>query len=157
MRKDTISKELIKKLIIKDISKYILGIELDEFEFLDKEFERIESRRADIVLNVKNEYILHIELQSSYDSKMSFRMLRYWLDINEITKLPIKQYLINLSNTSMRNYLKKDSVDYSFEVVNIKEIDCNYFLNTNSPDAIVLAILCDFKGKKPIEVSKNIL
>ena len=90
MKKDTISKKLIKTLLVKDISKYILGIELDEFEFLDKEFERIESRRADIVLNVKNEYILHIELQSSYDAKMAYRMLRYYLDIREITNLPIK-------------------------------------------------------------------
>jgi hypothetical protein len=70
VKKDAI-KKLIKTLLVKDISKYILGIELDEFEFLDKEFERIKSRRADIVLNVKNEYILHIELQSNYDAKMN--------------------------------------------------------------------------------------
>jgi predicted transposase YdaD len=157
MKKDTISKELIKRLIVKDISKYILGIELEEFEFIDKEFERIESRRADIVLNVKDEYILHIELQSSYDSKMAYRMLRYYLDIREITKLPIKQYLINLSNQNMKNYIKESKIEYSFEYINIKELDCNYFLNTDSPDAIVLAILCDFKDKKPIEISKNIL
>jgi predicted transposase/invertase (TIGR01784 family) len=57
----------------------------------------------------------------------------------------------------MKNYLNEGKIEYSFENVNIKEIDCSYFLNTNSPDAIVLAILCDFKDKKPIEVSKNIL
>jgi len=157
MRKDTISKKLIKELLVKDISKYILRIELDDFEFIDKEFERIESRRADIVLNVKNEYILHIELQSSYESKMNYRMLRYFLDIREISTLPIKQYLINLSKNNMKNYIKENNIDYNFNNINIKELDCETFLNTDSPDAIVLAILCDFNNKKPIEVSKQIL
>ena len=156
MKKDIISKELIKKLIVKDISKYILGIEIDEVKFLDKEFERIESKRADIVVDVKN-FILHLELQSSYDSKMNYRMMRYWLDIKEITKLPVKQYLINFSNKNMKNYLEVDNVKFSFEIINIKELDCERFLETNSPDAIVLALLCDFKDNKPEVIVEKIL
>ena len=80
MQKDIISKEILKETI-EDISKYILNIELNRFEFIDKEFERIEGKRADIVLNVDNNYILHLEIQSSYDHLMSNRMLRYCLDI----------------------------------------------------------------------------
>jgi len=39
----------------------------------------------------------------------------------------------------------------------MKTIDCNYFLNQNTPEAIVLAILCDFKGKKPTEIAEHII
>ena len=156
MKKDSISKKIIKELLIKDISKYILNIELDEIVFLENEYQRVESRRADIVVKVQDKYILHLELQSSYDSKMAYRMLRYYLDIKEFTNLPIKQYLINLSSKNIANSLDEDEIRYRFEKINIKDLDCETFLKTNSPDAIVLAILCDFKDKRPIEVTKNI-
>ena len=154
MKKDIISKTIIKT-IIKDISKYILKRDIGEdFEFIDKEFERIESRRADVVLRVKNEYILHIELQSNYESKMRYRMLRYWLDIKEVYDLPIIQYLINLSSKTMKS--KIEEFNYTFETINIKDLDCEYFLNIDSPEAVVMAILCDFKDKKPITVAQEI-
>ena len=155
MKKDIISKSLIKELIAKNISKYILGFNVKNYQFIDKEFERIESRRADIVLKVENEYILHIEVQSSYEAKMPYRMLRYFLDIKELFDLPVKQYLINLSNVNIKNSLEE--FNYSYEVVNIKNLNCEEFLNSNSPDALVLAILCDFKNYEASVVVEKIL
>ena len=155
MKKDIISKSLIKELIAKNISKYILGFNVKNYQFIDKEFERIESRRADIVLKIENEYIIHIEVQSSYEAKMPYRMLRYFLDIKELFDLPVKQYLINLSNVNIKNSLEE--FNYSYEVVNIKNLNCEEFLNSNSPDAVVLAILCDFKHLRPDEIIEKIL
>jgi predicted transposase/invertase (TIGR01784 family) len=156
VQKDIISKQIIKKLLIKDIAKYILNKNIGEdFIFLDKEFERIESRRADIVVKVNSSYILHLEIQSSYDNKMAYRMLRYFLDIREITPLPIEQYLINLSLNNIPSSIKE--FKYSYKTINIKELDCNYFLNQNTPEAIVIAILCDFKGKEPSFIINKIL
>jgi len=155
MKKDIISKSLIKELIAKNISKYILGFNVKNYHFIDKEFERIESRRADIVLKVEDEYIIHIEVQSSYESKMPYRMLRYYLDIKELFDLPIKQYLINLSSSNIKNKIKE--FNYSYEVINMKNLDCEEFLNSDSPDALVLAVLCDFKYLKPNEIVEKIL
>jgi predicted transposase/invertase (TIGR01784 family) len=156
VQKDIISKQIIKKLLIKDIAKYVLNKNIGEdFVFLDKEFERVESRRADIVVKVNNSYILHLEIQSSYDSKMAYRMLRYYLDIREITSLPIEQYLINLSLSNIPSSLKE--FKYNYKTINIKELDCNYFLNQNTPEAIVIAVLCDFKGKEPSFIIDKIL
>ena len=78
--KDNVSKEVVETLI-KDIAKYILGIEIDNYEFLDKESQRIESRRADVVVKVDNKFILHIEIQNDNDKNMHIRMLRYLSDI----------------------------------------------------------------------------
>jgi hypothetical protein len=155
MQKDIISKEILKETI-KDISKYILNIELNRFEFIDKEFERIEGKRADIVLNVDNNYILHLEIQSSYDHLMPYRMLRYWLDIKLLNKkLPIKQYLINLSNKNIRDNIEE--LTYKYKIVNLKDLDCNYFLNQDNPHSIILAILCDFKDQSPDTIITHII
>ena len=47
--KDIISKEILKN-IAKDISKYILNIEIrQDMELIDKEFTRVEKRDADLI------------------------------------------------------------------------------------------------------------
>jgi len=82
MQKDTTLKPIIKKLI-KPLSKYFFNKEIntDNITFIDKELQRVEKREADIVANIDNQYILHIEIQNDYDSDMPQRMLRYYLDI----------------------------------------------------------------------------
>ena len=39
----------------------------------------------------------------------------------------------------------------------MKNLDCEEFLNSDSPDALVLAVLCDFKYLKPNEIVEKIL
>ena len=156
-KKDIISKE-ITKTIIKDISTYILKLDIKEIEYIDKESQRIENREADILAKVNNEYILHLEIQSSYDSFMPYRMLRYFTDIKlnkDFHKYPVKQYLINLSNKNMKNYI--DEFNYKFDIIDLKSLDCNYFMNLDTPDGVVLAILCDFKNQNENFVIENII
>ncbi len=162
MKKDTTLKPIIKKLI-KPLSKYFFKkeIDTDNITFIDKELQRVEKREADIVANIDNQYILHIEIQNSYEKNMPQRMLRYYLDIQEATEnsLPIYQYCIYVGKD--RNYLKdkivQNSLNYQYTLIDTREIDCEYLLNESSPEAKVLAILCDFKQKEPREVVKYIL
>ncbi len=50
--KDIISKEILKN-IAKDISKYILNIEIrQDMELIDKEFTRVEKRDADLIFKI---------------------------------------------------------------------------------------------------------
>jgi predicted transposase/invertase (TIGR01784 family) len=156
-KKDIISKD-ITKTIIKDISTYILKLDIKEIEYIDKESQRIENREADILAKVNSEYILHLEIQSSYDSFMPYRMLRYFSDIKlnkKLHKYPVKQYLINLSNKNIKNYI--DEFNYSFDIIDLKSLDCEYFMNLDTPDGIVLAILCDFKDKNKNLIVENII
>ena len=158
-KKDLISKEIIQALL-KDIAKYFLNIEIKgKITFLDKELKRIEKREADIVANIDNKYILHIEIQNSNDYSMPKRMLRYYTDILEISDLPIKQYVIYIgkSKSYFKTTIKRDLIDFRYNFIDIKTIDCEILLNENSPDALVLAILCDFKDKKPDDIISFIL
>ena len=93
-KKDIISKEVINTLV-KDIAKYILHIEVDKLTLIDKEFQRVEDRRADVVANVDDKYILHLEIQNQNDKTMPLRMMRYFTDISFITK-PTYQTIYDL-------------------------------------------------------------
>ena len=87
------------------------------------------------------------------------RMLRYYTDILEISDLPIKQYVIYIgkSKSYFKTTIKRDLIDFRYNFIDIKTIDCEILLNENSPDALVLAILCDFKDKKPDDIISFIL
>ena len=159
MKKDLISKDIIKELL-KDIAKYFLNLDIGEnITFLDKELSRIEKREADIVANINNEYILHLEIQNANDKTMHRRMLRYYTDILEITDLPIKQYLIYIGKNkpNFKLEINRDLINYKYNFIDIKNIDCEVLLNQNSPDALVLAILCDFKDKNPKKIVEFII
>jgi len=160
MRKDLISKDIIKSLL-EDIAKYFLNIDIKDkkIRFLDKEFGRIEKREADIVANINDEYILHLEIQNANDKKMSKRMLRYYTDILEITDLPINQYVVYIgkNKANFETKLERDLLNYSYNFVDIHTIDCEVLLSQDSPEALVLAILCDFKNKNPKDIVQYII
>jgi len=157
-KKDIVSKDIINTLI-KDIAKYILEIEVNKVSLIDKEFQRVEDRRADVVANVDDKFILHIEIQNQNDKKMPLRMMRYYTDIKSITNLPIKQYLIYIGkySLSMPDFIKDVDFTYKYNIIDMKKIDCEKFIKIDTPDSLVLAILCDFKGKDKQEVINYII
>ena len=157
-KKDIISKDVITKLV-KDIAKYILEIDVNNLTLIDKELQRIEDRRADVVANVDNKYILHIEIQNQTDKKMAFRMMRYYSDIRMVANLPVKQYLIYIGkyNHSMENEIKDFDFTYKYNIIDMKNIDCEKFIEIDTPDSLVLAILCDFKDKNPQDIVNYII
>ena len=158
MKKDTISKEIIKS-IVQDISKHILKIEIESLEFIETEQQRVESRRADIVAKVNDDFVLHLEIQNQNDMQMPYRMLRYWLDIKRATTLPVKQFVIYIGKDklSMKNNIWEDGVNFIYNILDMKSINCEDFIKQDTPDGLVLAILCDFKDKSPRDVVNYII
>ena len=62
MNKDIIAKEVIKELV-KIILKKIIGLKnVTQIKFLNTKLQRVESRRADVVALIDNEFILHLEI-----------------------------------------------------------------------------------------------
>jgi len=49
----------------------------------------------------------------------------------------------------MADGLRQPGLDYRYETVDMREMDSQTLPDQDSPDAWVLAILCDFKGRAP--------
>ncbi len=159
--KDVVSKSLLKHIAL-DMAVYLFNLEVSEAELLDTEFQRVEDRRADLLLHVKapKDYLLHIEVQNDNHLQMPLRMLRYRVDIALAypDKL-IYQYVIYIGSQTLRMHsiIDEENLSYRYQLLDMRSIDCQTFLQHNTPDALVLAILCDFKGQDARYVVRQIL
>jgi hypothetical protein len=162
MKKDITTKEIILA-ITEDIAFYLLKLNITNVEFVDKELKRVEKREADIVAKCKIEgveQILHIEIQNSNDKTMPRRMLRYYNDIKmEFENFEVKQYIVYIGKAklSMKDYIRDENLNYSYEIIDMHTIDCEELIKLDTPDALVLSILCDFKGKDELEILTYLL
>ena len=125
---------------------------------------RIEDRRADLVARVtgidSQVFLLHIEIQNANDASMPKRMLRYLADLLlAYPGLPIKQYLVYIGKESLRmaDGLDLEQMHYRYHVIDMHRVDCNDLLKQDSPDAWVMAVLCDFQDRPPRSVIHEIL
>ncbi len=157
MKKDITTKEIIEA-ITKDLAKYILDLKIEDIKFIDKELKRIEKREADIVALCKIDEvqkILHIEIQNNNQSIMPRRMLRYYNDIKtKFPKYEVLQYLIYIGKEKlkMQNEIKEKNLQFKFKIIDMHKIDCEKFIKMDTPDALVLSILCDFKGRDELNL-----
>lgn len=147
MKKDIITKEILKN-IAKELSKHILKIPIsEEIELIDKEFTRIEKRDADILFK-SDKRIVHIEVQNNNHPSMHKRMLRYYSDIFfEYENYRIDQYMIYIGQAECRmtSAIKRDKIDYAYGIIDMRTIPCEELLQSSDPSAVALAILCDFE------------
>ncbi len=101
--------------------------------------------RVDFLARLEDDSILHIEFQSLNDPNMPFRMLRYYLAILErYPSSPIKQLLVYVGNRKLRmkSRLKLRNLTFSYEILDIRQIDCKVLLESPDPMDRLLACLC---------------
>ena len=158
-KKDIISKHVLKHLAA-DIANLLLHLDIDNdsVEILGTEQQRIELRHADLVVRVKQRktqspFILHVEIQNSNDKQMPLRMLRYYTDIQlAYPNERIHQYLVYIGDATlnMPSSFNAGDFDYHYHILDMHTVDCQLLLAQDTPDALVLAILCDFK-ERPVQ------
>jgi len=162
-QKDVISKSILKKIFI-DVATYLFGLKLHNVELIETEQQRIEERRADLVARVQDEngksFIIHLEIQNQNQTIMPIRMLRYLTDIKlNHPNEEVFQYLLYIGKDTlnMAGGIKSVQLNYQYAVIDMHSIDYQHFINQNTPDAIVMAILCDFKGVPEKEIINKLL
>jgi len=57
----------------------------------------------------------------------------------------------------MKSQIKRDKIEYSYDIIDMRDIACEELLNSNDSSAIALSILCDFKGRDKQSVINTIL
>ena len=91
---------------------------------------------------------------------MPARMLRYYSDITlEYPDEEIRQYLVYIGKAPLRmdDGIRRRHLDYRYTVIDSHRLDCEQFLAQDNPDALIFAILCDFKDYDAREVVTRIL
>ncbi len=161
--KDIISKQIFKRILV-DIATYLFELELDSAELLETEQQRIEDRRADLCARVidkhQNTFILHLEIQNQNHATMPERMLRYLTDLRlQYPGEDIIQYLLYIGRASLKmpNGIMTTQLSYRYQVIDMHQKNYRDFLLRNTPDAVVMAILCDFDGDEKRDVVHEVL
>ena len=138
--------DITLKDILKDIPKVFLKL-LTGYEtgkFIDVQFPDIQLREADLVIEVTDGKLIHVEIQSQNENNMIGRMFLYdGLIFNQYKKLPV-QIVLYVGNEPMNmvNHMEGEGVKYSYKLIDIREIDCRLLLESDIPEDIVMAILC---------------
>nr|VFK47264.1 MAG: Predicted transposase YdaD [Candidatus Kentron sp. TC]VFK49030.1 MAG: Predicted transposase YdaD [Candidatus Kentron sp. TC]VFK63526.1 MAG: Predicted transposase YdaD [Candidatus Kentron sp. TC] len=162
--KDIISKGAMRRLVV-DLATYLLDlpIEPDSLEVLATERQRVENRSADLVVKLRDHqgetFLLHIEIQNNNDKTMPIRMMRYMSDILlDHPGLPLRQYLIYIGRESltMADGLDAPGLRYRYGLLDMRKMDCRHLLDKDNPDALILAILCNFHDRDPQSVVNHI-
>lgn len=160
--KDLVSKRLLKQIAI-DMARIILGLNIDYSEILETEQQRIEERRADLILKTQfngQPQLIHLEIQNDNQAMMPWRMLRYRTDIQlAYPDLPIMQYLLYIGRPrlTMPTAIIEAELNYRYTSIDIHSIDYEALLRQDTPQALVIAILADFKDNSARQVIHDIL
>ncbi|MFM8332301.1 MAG: hypothetical protein ACKN9T_11485 [Candidatus Methylumidiphilus sp.] len=162
-KKDIISKRILK-ILVRDFATHLFGLPVVGVVLLDTQTQRVEERRSDLLAQVAlpdgETFLLHIEIQNDNQSHMPARMLRYLSDIMLAHPgQPVRQYLLYIGKNrlTMADGVDMPDFQYRYRMVDMQQVDGESFLRQDSPDAWVMAILCDFKGQRPREVVHTIL
>jgi hypothetical protein len=161
--KDIISRRTLKRLTA-DLARHLLNVDGEVLELLETQHQRVEDRRADLVARMRGAdgavFVLHVEIASKNEADMHWRMLRYRTDIrlSGIAE-PLRQCLVYIGANPLRMAagISEPGLDYRYTLVDMHQVDCAGLLAQDNPDALVLAILCDFDDRNPQDVVNHIV
>jgi hypothetical protein len=114
-------------------------------EYLTVEFPARPKLVADVVARLTDGRILHLEFQLSNDPRMHWRCYHYFGAIQEQwDDSEIIQVVIYLGNApmQMKPKIERPSLNYRFDIVDVRQIEPNLFLDSPNDAERVLALLC---------------
>jgi hypothetical protein len=161
---DRIFKENIEPLLL-HLLKKVLGLSPPKLVPIDAKMQVTQEAEMDNIRRVVHDdvnldYGLQIEFHVSDEDLRKRNFLHYAL-FHQITALPLKQIVIyagmGLGTQIKKNYLSLSGLEFQFEVIVLKNIPKEVFLNSTIPEEVILAILCDFGQDAPDVVIRQIL
>jgi predicted transposase YdaD len=119
----------------------LMGVEVAKF--LNTEFPDTRSPRVDLLGEARDGTVFHVELQSTNDPRMAFRMLDYLVAIEREYKRVPRQLVLYVGKAAMRMESRIAVSRLSFEVtmVDIRSLDGEPLLESDSLDDNIVSIL----------------
>jgi predicted transposase YdaD len=102
---------------------------------------------------------LHCEFQSTNDKGMLARMLLYFGFLYYQKKLPIRQFVVYVGKDAMRmdQALRLENVSFSYQLVDLRRVPYQRFLESAHSEEVLLTILADFKGEAADLIAEKII
>ncbi|NJO18020.1 MAG: DUF4351 domain-containing protein [Thioploca sp.] len=127
-------------------------------EILMVEYPSVKDRRPDLVVRLVDGRLYHLELQTANDITMPQRMLDYFaLLFTTYQQEPFQQVLyVGNKTLSMTNHLILTKLQFEYEIIDIRHLDCQPRLESPDIEDNLLAILCRIEGHER-EVVRRIL
>ncbi len=150
---DRIIKENAESIFLPFIIQ-ILNLEVVEYKNLNPKIQRTLEREMGLLYQVKNkcleEYILHIEFQSTQDYTMRYRMAEYHGIALRKFRLPIRHVVIYLGPGEFKGHkrLNDDHVFSGFEIINLSSFNARKLLQEQIPEVVLMAILGDLSKER---------
>lgn len=153
MQFDTTIKELLKAQPPRLLAM-LVGAQISEM--LTVEFPSVKMRRPDFVARLTDGRILHLEIQSEGED-MPWRMLEYYLLIRRAYGQPPTQIVLYIGEkpAKIASSIVEERLRFSCDVIDIREIDGQPLIESDSLADNLFAILC--KVDDLIEVSHRII
>jgi hypothetical protein len=125
--------------------------------FLNVELPKVQDRKLDLVLLLEDDSILHIEIQSTHDSEIAYRMLDYYSLLKRRYKQPTRQVLLYVGEGHLRmaDRIEEDGNLIKWTVLDIRDIDAGVLLETANPGDIALAVLAGGGDARIPEILKS--
>ncbi len=156
--------------ILKENSDFLIPIiakwfhvNLDRVEPLKDKMQRTLEREADFCVKVlednpEDEHIFHVEFQTSPDYS-AYRGLFYRSFLSYNYNLPVRQVVVYVGNEPHRiqTSLEEPNLSYRLEIVDFRSRSYREFLYKDTPEEIIMAILCNLEGEDPEKIIIEIL
>ena len=113
-------------------------------ELLNVVFNSVMSRIPDLVWRLADGRIFHLEIQSYNDPSMPIRMLIYWFLLRErYPRDSLVQHVLYIGDRpcSMATSIVEANVSYRYDLTDIRDIEEDVFLSSESPADRLLAVL----------------
>ena len=147
MKYDIVLKDLLYDIPTRFI--YMLS-GVKGMELLNVELPEVKKRNPDLLLQLNDDSILHIELQTYNDKRIAMRMLEYMVLIkSRYEDREVRQVVVYVGNDKMR---MKDSVEwdclwYKFKLIDIRDIDCEDMVRSEYISDIIIGGLCRIRDE----------
>jgi predicted transposase/invertase (TIGR01784 family) len=86
-------------------------------------------------------------------------MLNYYENLSNVEGLPVNQLLVYVGKEklTMKNRIEHPNLQFNYKIIDVSTINYHDLVESNFPEAIIVAILSDFQNDNPEEVIALIL
>ncbi len=161
-RYDKIFKENLESVTLALIEK-VLQIPIGTCEKMPLELQRTLERKPDQLLKITDQagyvYLLHLEFQLVDEPAMVDRMHEYRALLRRKFSLPIRQFVLFLSDAvpTMLTRIEEENLSFSFHLVRLSQVNYQLFLSSEKGDEVVFAVLGNFGSTPPGQAADRII